>query len=354
MTRKAAEPEGGVQDGVVGVRALRNYRELVVELGGDPDELLDCARIPSDALDQKDGFVSYRAMIQLLERSSAELECPDFGLKLAAKQGGISVLGPLAIAMSNSRTVGEAYRYCSTHLQVYGSMLGISMETDPQQGRSFMRFEILLGRVPQQRQTVENALGLTHLAVLALSGGKFGAREVWFEHPAPALPSAFAQEYFGCPLNYGKPFNAVFFATEDLAQPVVNQNPELYELASSFIELRFPAPELLLATHVRVVAARLLARGHCEQVKVAAALGMHPRTLQRRLREEGTYFEAILDSVRQDAAYRYLRDSNLPLSKVADLLGYSEPSVLTRSCQRWFSCSPRDLRRGHSTLSSAA
>jgi AraC-like DNA-binding protein len=73
-------------------------------------------------------------------------------------------------------------------------------------------------------------------------------------------------------------------------------------------------------------------------------LGMHARTLQRRLREEGESFESIKDSVRRDLALRYLRQPAMPLIRVAEMLGYSATSMLSRSCYRWFSASPRQLR----------
>jgi AraC-like DNA-binding protein len=71
---------------------------------------------------------------------------------------------------------------------------------------------------------------------------------------------------------------------------------------------------------------------------------MHPRTLQRRLREEGTTFEAIKDEVRRDLAQRYLSQPDVPISQVAELLDYGEQSALGRSCRRWFDTSPRSLR----------
>ena len=72
---------------------------------------------------------------------------------------------------------------------------------------------------------------------------------------------------------------------------------------------------------------------------------MHPRTLQRHLREHSTSFEEIKDEVRREAAYRYLSQSSVTLTRVTALLGYSEPSVLSRSCQRWFASSPRQMRQ---------
>jgi AraC-like DNA-binding protein len=66
--------------------------------------------------------------------------------------------------------------------------------------------------------------------------------------------------------------------------------------------------------------------------------------MQRRLREEGVSFETIKDEVRRDLALRYLGHRSMSLTKVATMLGYSEPSVLTRSCYRWFSSCPRTVR----------
>ncbi len=71
---------------------------------------------------------------------------------------------------------------------------------------------------------------------------------------------------------------------------------------------------------------------------------MHPRTLQRRVREEGTTFEAIKDGVRRGLAQRYLSQPDLPLTQITALLGYSEQSAFGRSCRRWFGVTPRQER----------
>jgi AraC-like DNA-binding protein len=99
-----------------------------------------------------------------------------------------------------------------------------------------------------------------------------------------------------------------------------------------------------LSARVRVLITRYLVEGNCSCKRVASALGLHPRTLQRRLRKESESFEAIKDSVRRDVALRYLQQPDISLVRVTEMLGYSETSVLSRSCLRWFSASPRRLR----------
>ncbi len=322
--------------------ALRNFKDLAASLGGDPAALLRRSRIDPGVLDNPSGALSYRKMVQLLERASAELDRPDFGMRLAAVQKGTKVVGPLDLAMRNSPTLGAAFRYCADHVQAYSSATQISFEkTDDR--RVFMRFEILLAKLPQQRQVVEHALALIQHQTLAYSRGQARAREVWFTHE-PLAPLSTYRAHFNATLRFGQSMNGLFFNEEDFDLPLPDSDPQLYEMAASFIEHRFPSSPMTLSTKVQSIIARLLIEGNCTHERVTSALGLHPRTLQRRLREEGESFEAIRDSVRRDVALRYLQQPNVPLVRVTEILGYSETSVLSRSCHRWFSASPRQLR----------
>jgi AraC-like DNA-binding protein len=347
--------------GILMVRtdALRNFHGLVRSLGGDPEALLRKSQIEPAVLENRNAVISYRAMVQLLERASAELDCPDFGMSLAAaqaaEQGGTKVLGPLAVAMRNSQTLGEAFRYYAEHVRAYSTATQICIEHMGANQSVFMRFEILLARLPHQRQAVEHALLLTQHAALSISGGQACAREIWFTHEPNVALSTY-RAHFNAVLRFGQSMNGLFFRVCDFDLSIPDTDPQLYEIATSFIDHRFPAPATTLSARVRTIIGRFLADGNCTHERVASALGLHPRTLQRRLREEGETFELIRDSVRRDVALRYLRQRNIPLVKVAEILGYSETSVLSRSCYRWFSASPRQLRirLGGSSLSAEA
>jgi hypothetical protein len=70
------------------VRAQSGARlsELVRDPGGKPNQLLRKAGIDPAALNQLTAFVSFEALIDLLERSASDLDCPDFGLRLTERQ----------------------------------------------------------------------------------------------------------------------------------------------------------------------------------------------------------------------------------------------------------------------------
>ena len=67
--------------------------------------------------------------------------------------------------------------------------------------------------------------------------------------------------------------------------------------------------------------------------------------VRQQLAAEGRTFAEVVDDVRRDEAQHYLRHTRIPFGQLAGLLGYSEQSVLSRSCRRWFGMSPSAYRR---------
>lgn len=348
MLQREVEPEDTVAPAPVAMvrsESLRFFGELVREMGGDARRLFAAARIDPAIVEQRDQLIPYRQMILLLENAAEVLCCADIGLQLARRQYAEGILGPLDIAMRNSPTVGDAWRFCAGHVHAYSSGTHITLAQCPDSGRRIMRFEIVLPRVYRQRQAVEHALLMSQLATRMFSGNRAAAREVWLTHEPPSGDGAAQVEAFGCPVRFAQPYNALFFDHGDFAMPVIDRDERVLELATFFIDARFPAPDAMIQTKVRIAIEKQLGEGNCTQIEVAAALGMHPRTLQRRLRGEGGNFEAIKDEVRREAAIRYLRETRLPLKTIAAMLGYSELSVLYRSCHRWFGEPPSTVRQ---------
>jgi AraC-like DNA-binding protein len=67
---------------------------------------------------------------------------------------------------------------------------------------------------------------------------------------------------------------------------------------------------------------------------------MSRQTLFRRLKAEGTTFEAVLDELRRRSALHYLCAKQLSVNATAYLLGFSDPSAFSRAFKRWTSSSP--------------
>ena len=335
---------------MVQAQSLRGYRELVGDLRGNPTRLLRRAGIDPAALDQLTAFISFEILADLLERSSIELRCPDFGLRLAERQD-IGILGTLAVAMRYSATVGEAMSCASKYLDVYNAAVSFTISTGDRRGQARLVFKLLPGHYLRWAQLAEHGIGLTWRILTLLSEGRCHLRGVWFPHP-PVAEEASYRARFDAPLVFRANQAALAVTERDLSLPISENIEELHDLATRYLNSQLPRGQSDLRVQVRQAVEALLGTGTCSHQEVARALYMHPRTLQRRLREEGTTFEAIKDEARQDLAQRYLSQPDVPLTQITSLLGYSEQSALGRSCRRWFHTTPREMRARLSSGSS--
>ncbi len=327
---------------VVRADGIRGYRELAAELGGDVDALLAEARIAPEALDDPETFLPYVCVIRLLENTARALDCPDFGLRLSQRQD-IGILGPLAVAMQNSATLGEALTCASRYIFVHSPAIAYSAQPSATEGRLLVVFDLLLERLPPAAQVTELSLGVAARVLQLLGEGRARMASVRFPHPRRA-PLAAYRAHFEAPVRFDADCAGYELREADLALPIHSGSRVLRELAEEYLELHYAAPHTAFAGVVRSVVWRSLGTGCSGCDDVAAALAVHPRTLQRRLRAEGTSFERIKDDARSALARRYLEQQELPLTQVAALLDYSEQSALTRSCRRWYGRPPRAVR----------
>jgi AraC-like DNA-binding protein len=85
-------------------------------------------------------------------------------------------------------------------------------------------------------------------------------------------------------------------------------------------------------------------RPGCSVDSLATALGLSPRTLQRRLGELGTSFSRVMDECRLEVAVEELSAGKLSMEKVAHKLGYNNPGDFTRAFKRWTGNTPTGFR----------
>lgn len=327
---------------MVQAQSLQGYRELVSDLGGNPTPLLRRAGVNPAALNRLTDFISFATLIGLLERSASELRCPDFGFRLAERQD-IGILGTLAVAMRYSSTVGEALQCASKYLELYNAAVAFTITIGERHDQALLEFRLLPRHHSQWAQTAEHGIGLCWRILSLLSEGRSHLQQVRFPHPAVTTKASY-QARFDAPLIFRADHAALVVARSDLDLPISENIRELHDVAARYLDKKLSRGRTALTVQVRQAVEALLGTGTCSNAEVARALSIHPRTLQRRLRTEGTTFETIKDEARRGFAQQYLSQPDLPLTQITALLGYSEQSALGRSCRRWFNATPRELR----------
>ena len=324
---------------VVHARVLHGFADLVTALGGDCVALLRQVGITPE--DGPDGL-TYRQMIDVIEYAAQALQCPDFGMRLALRQGG-KVFGPLGLVMRHSRNFGEALDYVVNHTFAHSLAARIWHRKFPAEKMIFSGHDILLEGMPGKGQAMEQLMLTGHLTAMEITGGAVRARKVHFRHQ-PISSRPVYHRYFACEVRFGQSEDGVFFSEQDMACPVIGSDPDARLHAASFIETAFPVQRPPLHALARGMILRFLGTDECTNEAIAAALNLHPRTLHRRLAGEGTSFQRIKDEVRRDFMLYYIRQTDLDFCNISEKLGFAEQSVMSRYSHRWFASSPSTLR----------
>lgn len=139
----------------------------------------------------------------------------------------------------------------------------------------------------------------------------------------------------------------VAFAPEDTKRRFISENAALWVDVEADLKLQLAAQNdrLPIADRVRGALVDLMPAGRTGAEDVGIALGVSRSTLQRRLREEGTSYQEVLDATRRDLAIRYLTKTSLRADEIANVLSYRDANSFSRSFRRWTGLSPLAFRQ---------
>ena len=201
------------------------------------------------------------------------------------------------------------------------------------------------------KQNVEFAISVVLKALRAASGRNIGPSRVRFSHPRITELKEF-DRFYNCRVEFGAPTDALDFAHETLSLPLLTSDRNLLETLRPYCEeatkARHTAASSLRAS-VENEIYRLLPHGRANVATVAKALGVSPRTLGRRLSEEGTNFAKLIDDLRRTLSLQYVREPNFTMAQIAWLLGYERSESFTHAFRRWAGQPPSQVRSASQT-----
>lgn len=319
--------------------AFLQFGELLSQRGASLRDHLSPHCIALDVVGSYDKTFSYSSLVQIFEGSAHALNLPDLGLELASRQGSV-LLGPLQRLAQSAPTVGEGLVALLRYMRFYSPSIHFRLERRP--GRSLLYFENSLPCSEQIPQIVEKSVLHGRLIVAEMLGKACRPEAVLFRHK-PQSTTGIYRNYFDCPVQFEQSHNALVLSNEELQHPCANADSMLHEIVRFYLEAHCNL-ETDLADEVKRHIQALLPKQRCNLEQVALRMGIHSRTLQRHLANDGIEFEHLLESLRCHQAERLLRDTELGVGQIARELGYRRTSSFCRAHQRWFSCTPQERR----------
>jgi AraC-like DNA-binding protein len=154
------------------------------------------------------------------------------------------------------------------------------------------------------------------------------------------------ERHFGCPVVCGAKRNAIVFRAMDAERPFVTRNAELLSLLAPQLEqeLQHEMGNENFMERVRIAIQEKLTGQRPTIEDIADTLHMSSRTLQRRLQDEGSSFQKVLEEARHQLARHYLNNSVLELNEAAYLLGYNDANSFVRAFRIWEGVPPARWR----------
>jgi AraC-like DNA-binding protein len=161
---------------------------------------------------------------------------------------------------------------------------------------------------------------------------------------SPSLAANF-EKHFGMPVRFGAPQNTVLLPLADVRKPLPMANAQLARQNDQVVMdylARYDGARV--SERVRAEIISRLASGEPPRADVASSCLLSEKTLQRRLKDEGTSYHLILEETRRELAQQYLRDRKVSVCEVTFRLGFSDQSSFTRAFKRWTGKAPGEFR----------
>jgi AraC-like DNA-binding protein len=303
-------------------------------LGFDIGVMLGAAGLTRDGLAEQDRPITVEACDKFYGEAARQRVVPNLPLRLACEipMGAYPLLDYLVLS---SATVGDGLRRLSRYLSLASEAIAFDVEEDADVTR------IVYTRGTDFAVQYAVALALRHLR--NETDGRLAAEYVTFTRP-PDDPEEYAR-VVGCPVR-GSGWAGFVLSAAAWQLPMRRGDPvlcQVLEQQASSLASRQGADDTLVRAVRRALTSRLTG-GDTTIAAVARELATTPRTLQRRLAEEGWSFQALVEDTRRRAAAHYLSNRSLSIAEVSYLVGFSEVAAFHRAFRRWHGCTPREFR----------
>lgn len=316
--------------------------DYAVSRGADPAAVLPSSIAPLPDACEEDARVPVTRLRGFWDRAAKSVSDPAFGLH-AALAAEDSTFGAFSFLIVTSSTWGEAMDRVCRYLKLMDSGSRYLLKVDA--GRA--RYEVRsLAPRRDRRHLIEFsvmicfAFSQRHVAI------PWSPIDVSFRHAAPPDTAAYAAA-FGMRPSWNADYSGFSFDSSLLASPLRRADVELSATLERFAkQLEEAMPETGdLAQLLGAEVEQRLPGGDVSLKALAGALGMTPRTLQRRLKDLGSSHQAIVDGVRHQQAGSMLLDASLTLEEIGFLLGFASGPAFNRAFKRWSGRTPGASRR---------
>lgn len=263
----------------------------------------------------------------------------------ASRGASLGDAGLLDFVMSSANDLRSALEVAERYMRLLNDTVDFVLEVNEERAVVRLDNRVMLPPVAEDFQTCS----LISSQLACWPEGMLEDMDVWFRHKSPDDVAPYREALGTERVHFGAPFSGFGFPSRLLDAPLRSRNAKLHDLLLRYADMSLaslPKPESV-TERVKALVEKQLATGDFSLEGTARTLHMSPRTLGRRLADEGTTFKEIVDDIRKSVALHYVAARDIGLSEVALLAGFTETPSFYRAFRRWTGTTPSQYRRKH-------
>ena len=312
-------------------------------MGIDADQLLRDAGIEPDEYENTEKRVPFETEDRLFRLVVERTGDPGVGLSIVDHLNP-TAYGALGVAMLCSSTIRNLFRRFERFFDIV-STLEKGRFYDTAYGGYFAA-EPLVQYSAVTRGVHADAFAAVVVRFMRLVyQPDFAPRLVELSSNPPDELHDRYKDHFGPNIRFAAERTAIHVDTADLDAPLTGSNASLAfhndQLATAILA-DLKKHDLPARVYARLL--EYLPDGDCSREKVAHSLNMSESAFQKKLKADGTSYQAVLDDTRAKLAKHYLGKSSISISEAAFLLGFTDSSNFARAFKRWTGASPTEYR----------
>jgi AraC-like DNA-binding protein len=321
-------------------RALRKQLDA---LGLDSDALCREAGLDPQLMDDPDARYPLSATTRLWEVALKASGDPAIGLRVSrfVSPTTFHALGYALVASGSLREVFE--RIVRYHQMVSDAL---ELELTLRDDRYCFHLKVPAGSPSPAYEAIDAFAAIYVRTCRNRLGRDYAPLAVYLRRPEPADPKQW-HTVFRAPIFFAADEDRLEFAISDFDSHLDDANPQLAEPNEAALN-RAPVQlqPLTWERKVRSAIEAQLPEGEPSADRIAQALHLSLRNLQRHLADEGCRFDTLLNECRENLALLHLRDPQCSLSEISYLLGFEDTSSFSRAFKRWTGMTPGQFRDG--------
>ena len=323
---------------------LPNWVSAAAHCGFNVRPVFDELGIKTDLARLDEATISLGQLAELMQRCVARARQQHFPFVLG-ETFAFDYLPDIATYLATSPTLRESVRVLDWVRMLINPMVDLRLEENAGQARL-----VQYGIDTQEGGAiaihfVESTFASVAKFATGLAPDLAQVTHMELSYPEPPHVACYS-EHLPIPVRFDQPRDALCFPARFLDIPLDGGFPDLHGQAEKRVDERlaqYSAGNSAAALEQAFVREpRLLG---CGLERMADHLGLHPRTLQRRLRAENAVFAEIQDQVRQRRALTDLANPSLDMETISERLGFSDRRSFTRAFKRWQGMTPGQYRK---------